>query len=116
VQKPETKFYTVTRDRVGLQAKVDYETTISGTHLLSLYYSYSHTAMGLTVSSLWGSLSRLVNWKKDEDVRILMLGLDSAGKVIIKQWYSRIRTFLTAHTPLDDNSIQVTGKFLTDSL
>ncbi|VDB83277.1 unnamed protein product [Peniophora sp. CBMAI 1063] len=39
--------------------------------------------MGLTVSSFWGSLSSLVHWRKDEDVRILMLGLDSAGKTTI---------------------------------
>jgi ADP-ribosylation factor-like protein 1 len=37
--------------------------------------------MGLSVSSLLGSLSSLLNWSKDKDVRILMLGLDSAGKV-----------------------------------
>ncbi|KAH9050035.1 ARF SAR [Lactarius hengduanensis] len=37
--------------------------------------------MGLSVSSLFGSLSSLLNWSKDKDVRILMLGLDSAGKV-----------------------------------
>ena len=41
--------------------------------------------MGLTVSSFWGSLSSLVQWRKDEDVRILMLGLDSAGKVRLPQ-------------------------------
>jgi hypothetical protein len=39
------------------------------------------TTMGLSVSSLFSSLSSLVRWSKDEDVRILMLGLDSAGKV-----------------------------------
>lgn len=37
--------------------------------------------MGLSVSSLVSSLSSLLNWSKDKDVRILMLGLDSAGKV-----------------------------------
>ena len=37
--------------------------------------------MGLSLSSLLGSLSSLINWSKDKDVRILMLGLDSAGKV-----------------------------------
>ena len=37
--------------------------------------------MGLTISSLFTSLSSLVRWSKDQDVRILMLGLDSAGKV-----------------------------------
>ncbi|KAH9045643.1 small monomeric GTPase [Lactarius pseudohatsudake] len=39
--------------------------------------------MGLSVSSLFGSLSSLLNWSKDKDVRILMLGLDSAGKTTI---------------------------------
>ncbi|KAH9999389.1 ADP-ribosylation factor family-domain-containing protein [Russula vinacea] len=39
--------------------------------------------MGLSVSSLLGSLSSLLNWSKDKDVRILMLGLDSAGKTTI---------------------------------
>ncbi|KAI0040706.1 ARF/SAR [Auriscalpium vulgare] len=39
--------------------------------------------MGLSVSSLWGSLTSLVAWGKDKDVRILMLGLDSAGKTTI---------------------------------
>ena len=37
--------------------------------------------MGLSVSTLFGSFSSLLNWSKDKDVRILMLGLDSAGKV-----------------------------------
>lgn len=37
--------------------------------------------MGLSVSSLFSSLASLVRWSKDQDVRILMLGLDSAGKV-----------------------------------
>jgi hypothetical protein len=37
--------------------------------------------MGLTISSLFQSLSSLVRWSKEQDVRILMLGLDSAGKV-----------------------------------
>lgn len=35
-------------------------------------------AMGLSFSSLFSSLAW---WSKDKDVRILMLGLDSAGKV-----------------------------------
>ncbi|KAL0949911.1 hypothetical protein HGRIS_009939 [Hohenbuehelia grisea] len=39
--------------------------------------------MGLTVSSLFSSLTSLVRWSKDKDVRILMLGLDSAGKTTI---------------------------------
>ena len=38
-------------------------------------------AMGLSVSSLFSSILSLVRWSKDQDVRILMLGLDSAGKV-----------------------------------
>lgn len=42
---------------------------------------YSTTIMGLSLSSLFSSLSSLVRWSKDQDVRILMLGLDSAGKV-----------------------------------
>lgn len=36
--------------------------------------------MGITFSSLFG---RLAFWSRDEDVRILMLGLDSAGKTTI---------------------------------
>lgn len=39
--------------------------------------------MGLTVSSLFSSIASLVRWGKDQDVRILMLGLDSAGKTTI---------------------------------
>jgi ADP-ribosylation factor-like protein 1 len=39
--------------------------------------------MGLSLSSLFTSLSSLVRWSKDQDVRILMLGLDSAGKTTI---------------------------------
>ncbi|KAI9001273.1 ARF/SAR [Trametes punicea] len=39
--------------------------------------------MGLTLSSLVSSLSSLVRWSKDQDVRILMLGLDAAGKTTI---------------------------------
>jgi ADP-ribosylation factor-like protein 1 len=37
--------------------------------------------MGLTFSSLFDALSTLSLWKNHKDVRILMLGLDSAGKV-----------------------------------
>ena len=37
--------------------------------------------MGLTFSSIFDALSGLTRWTKDKDVRILMLGLDSAGKV-----------------------------------
>lgn len=39
--------------------------------------------MGVTISSLWSSLSSLATWGKDKDVRILMLGLDAAGKTTI---------------------------------
>ncbi|KAF7331828.1 Small monomeric GTPase [Mycena kentingensis (nom. inval.)] len=41
------------------------------------------TTMGLSISSLFSSLSSLVRWSKDQEVRILMLGLDSAGKTTI---------------------------------
>ncbi|KAG8969772.1 Arf GTPase arf1 [Tulasnella sp. 427] len=39
--------------------------------------------MGVTISSIWSSLSSLASWGKDKDVRILMLGLDAAGKTTI---------------------------------
>lgn len=39
--------------------------------------------MGLSFSSLFNSLGSLVRWSKEQDVRILMLGLDSAGKTTI---------------------------------
>ena len=39
--------------------------------------------MGLTFSSIFDTLSGLTRWTKEKDVRILMLGLDSAGKVRI---------------------------------
>jgi hypothetical protein len=42
--------------------------------------------MGLSISTLFSSLASLVRWGKDQDVRILMLGLDSAGKV----WFNRL--------------------------
>ena len=41
------------------------------------------TDMGLTFSSIYETLSGLTRWTKEKDVRILMLGLDSAGKVRI---------------------------------
>jgi len=41
--------------------------------------------MGLSFSSVFGSLSSLLHWNKEQDVRILMLGLDSAGKVRLPQ-------------------------------
>ena len=49
------------------------------THSLSLHGLA--TAMGLTFSSIFDTLSGLTRWTKEKDVRILMLGLDSAGKV-----------------------------------
>ncbi|KZT26963.1 ARF/SAR superfamily [Neolentinus lepideus HHB14362 ss-1] len=39
--------------------------------------------MGLSISTLFQSISSLVGWSKGQDVRILMLGLDSAGKTTI---------------------------------
>ncbi|KAI0091861.1 ADP-ribosylation factor family-domain-containing protein [Irpex rosettiformis] len=39
--------------------------------------------MGLSFSSLYNSLTSLVHWSKEQDVRILMLGLDAAGKTTI---------------------------------
>jgi hypothetical protein len=41
-----------------------------------------HTAtMGLSLSRLYSSLGALARWGKEKEVRILMVGLDSAGKV-----------------------------------
>ncbi|KDQ64765.1 hypothetical protein JAAARDRAFT_167398 [Jaapia argillacea MUCL 33604] len=39
--------------------------------------------MGLSISTLFSSISNLIGWSKGQDVRILMLGLDSAGKTTI---------------------------------
>nr|XP_019012942.1 arf/Sar family protein [Kwoniella pini CBS 10737]OCF51723.1 arf/Sar family protein [Kwoniella pini CBS 10737] len=39
--------------------------------------------MGLSLSRIYGSLSSLAFWGKDKEVRILMVGLDSAGKTTI---------------------------------
>lgn len=39
--------------------------------------------MGVTFSSIFDSLGSLAFWSKNQDVRILMLGLDSAGKTTI---------------------------------
>jgi len=39
--------------------------------------------MGLTISSIFSSLTSLASWGKESDLRILMLGLDSAGKTTI---------------------------------
>lgn len=49
--------------------------------LFTLLLTSNVFIMGLSISSLFSSLSSLVRWSKDQDVRILMLGLDSAGKV-----------------------------------
>lgn len=40
------------------------------------------SGMGISFSSLFASLTALAGWK-EKDVRILMLGLDSAGKTTI---------------------------------
>ncbi|OXM79302.1 arf/Sar family, other [Cryptococcus neoformans Bt63] len=39
--------------------------------------------MGLSLSRIYSSLSSLAFWGKDKEVRILMVGLDSAGKTTI---------------------------------
>lgn len=39
--------------------------------------------MGLSLSRVYQSLSSLAFWGKDKEVRILMVGLDSAGKTTI---------------------------------
>jgi len=39
--------------------------------------------MGVSLSSLWNSLTNLASWGTNQDIRILMLGLDSAGKTTI---------------------------------
>lgn len=64
--------------------------------------------MGLSISSLFSSLSSLVRWSKDQDVRILMLGLDSAGKV--RYFDSVSYDWLTLNSLATDNNIvQITG-------
>jgi hypothetical protein len=40
--------------------------------------------MGVSVSRLYSALTSLSFWGKDKEVRILMVGLDSAGKVSSK--------------------------------
>ncbi|CAK9780504.1 unnamed protein product [Cutaneotrichosporon oleaginosum] len=54
-------------------------------HLLSSFPSPSPPStpdeMGLSLSRIYTSLSSLAFWGKDKEVRILMVGLDSAGKV-----------------------------------
>lgn len=61
--------------------------------------------MGLSFSSLFSSLSSLVRWSKEQDVRILMLGLDSAGKVRTQAF----SLFLLTQCFPDDDTVQVTG-------
>ena len=68
--------------------------------------------MGLSVSSLVSSFSSLLNWSKDKDVRILMLGLDSAGKVsrLRREFLPRevvLNSGLLHHT--DNDIVQTTG-------
>jgi len=43
----------------------------------------SHLKMGLSLSRIYQSVSSLAVWGKDKEVRILMVGLDSAGKTTI---------------------------------
>ena len=52
-------------------------------HIFPFTSRRSVAAMGLTFSSILDTLSGLTRWTKEKDVRILMLGLDSAGKVRI---------------------------------
>ena len=66
--------------------------------------------MGLTISSLFTSLSSLVRWSKDQDVRILMLGLDSAGKVcLVSNGMNSVSSGLVLSF-VDDNPVPVTGE------
>lgn len=64
--------------------------------------------MGLTFSSLLNSFTSLVRWSKDQDVRILMLGLDSAGKVCWISW-NRLVTSYLLHVHVDYDIVQVAG-------
>ena len=64
--------------------------------------------MGLSVSSLFSSFSSLLNWSKDKDVRILMLGLDSAGKVCRIRMTGKVLQVMDFHRA-DDNLVQATG-------
>ena len=56
---------------------------LSSSHIHSVSRKRAPLGMGLTVSSLISSLTSLLHWSKEKDVRILMLGLDSAGKTTI---------------------------------
>lgn len=64
--------------------------------------------MGLTFSSLLNSFASLVRWSKDQDIRILMLGLDSAGKVGSMNWH-RSATSYVSLVHADDDTIPVAG-------
>ena len=68
--------------------------------------------MGLSLSSLLSSFSSLINWSKDKDVRILMLGLDSAGKVsgILAVLSNGVIEHGTSVRIADDDLVQATGK------
>jgi hypothetical protein len=76
------------RSRCDQHAKASNGVASSPVHSPS--HSYDHfselpeATMGLTISNLFNSLGSLVRWSKDQDVRILMLGLDSAGKACIR--------------------------------
>lgn len=63
--------------------------------------------MGLSISTLFSSLASLVRWGKDQDVRILMLGLDSAGKV----WFPLFAIFSAYDSPfsLDYDIVSASG-------
>lgn len=52
--------------------------------------------MGLSLSSLFSSIASLANWSKDKETRILMLGLDSAGKTTILYKVSTVPVMLHA--------------------
>jgi hypothetical protein len=63
--------------------------------------------MGLSISTLFSSLASLVRWGKDKDVRILMLGLDSAGKV----WFVLLVTLLYDNNLLSDyDTVSASGR------
>ena len=68
--------------------------------------------MGLSFSSLFTSLSSLVRWSKDQDVRILMLGLDAAGKVrcFSFSWSLAARLTIRCACTTDDHTLPSAGK------